>query len=138
MVALNVRQFENIQKYRSLNEKNVVGGHFKQYISRKEHAVAKVNKTLRTLLIVLIVITMTSYYFAVSSEVKLNKIRKEVIAISEENVDLQNKIDYLGSFYNVDKTVNSAKLLQTATEVLEVYLKPEDQIKQVQKNDRSV
>ena len=119
MVA--IRQTENIKRnYRLANDNKVISGYFNKYVVYKETVIAKVNSTLSFILFLLVLLTVGSYYFTSLSEVKLNALRKEVIAINDENIDLQNKLDYLSSFYNVDRTIKNANILQTAKRVMEV------------------
>ena len=65
-------------------------------------------------------VCLVCYYFVVTSEVKLNKIRKEALALSYENEDLQNKLDNLQSYYNIDKKISKSNVLQRATQVMEL------------------
>ena len=102
------------------NDNKVISGYFNKYVVYKETVIAKVNSTLSFILFLLVLLTVGSYYFTSLSEVKLNELRKEVIAINDENIELQNKLDYLSSFYNVDRTIKNAKLLDTAKRVMEV------------------
>ena len=119
MVA--IRQTEHIKRnYRLANDNKVISGYFNKYVVYKETVIAKVNSTLSFILFLLVLLTVGSYYFTSLSEVKLNELRKEVIAINDENIELQNKLDYLSSFYNVDRTIKNAKLLDTAKRVMEV------------------
>ena len=119
MVA--IRQTENIKRnYRLANDSKVISGYFNKYVVYKETVIAKVNSTLSFILFLLVLLTVGSYYFTSLSEVKLNELRKDVIAINDENIELQNKLDYLSSFYNVDRTIKNAKLLDTAKRVMEV------------------
>ncbi len=119
MVA--IRQTENIKRnYRLANDSKVISGYFNKYVVYKETVIAKVNSTLSFILFLFVLITVGSYYFSSLSEVKLNELRKDVIAINDENIELQNKLDYLSSFYNVDRTIKNAKLLDTAKRVMEV------------------
>ena len=112
MVA--IRQTENIKRnYRLANDNKVISGYFNKYVVYKETVIAKVNSTLSFILFLLVLLTVGSYYFTSLSEVKLNALRKEVIAINDENIELQNKLDYLSSFYNVDRTIKNANILQT-------------------------
>jgi hypothetical protein len=61
----------------------------------------------------------------------LNKIGRETTKLNSENVELQNKLDNLRSFNNVDKLVRKNNLLNTAKQVIEVpaatAVKPEKQ-----------
>ena len=61
-----------------------------------------------------------SYYFVTASEVTLNKYRKQTLTLNDENVELQNKLDYLKSYYNVDKAMQKKNLLHKAQNVIEV------------------
>lgn len=119
MVA--IRQTENIKRnYRLANDSKIISGYFNKYVIYKETVIAKVNSTLSFILFLLVLLTVGSYYFTSLSEVKLNELRKDVISINDENIELQNKLDYLSSFYNVDRTIKNAKLLDTAKRVMEV------------------
>ncbi len=119
MVA--IRQTENIKRnYRPACDSKIISGYFNKYVIYKETVIAKVNSTLSFILFLLVLITVGSYYFTSLSEVRLNELRKEVIAINDDNIELQNKLDYLSSFYNVDRTIKNANLLQTAKLVMEV------------------
>lgn len=122
MVALKVNNKN--QKLRKIytypDDNKIIGGYFDKYRIYKELAVTKVNKTLCLLIGLLIIVTLISYYFVTSSEIELNTLRKEIISVSEENIELQNKLDYLSSFYNVDKTIKNKNLLNTAKQVIEV------------------
>ena len=63
---------------------------------------------------------MTSYYFVTVSEMTLNKLSRETIALNDENSELQYKLDKLKSFSNVDMTMQKNKTLTRAKEVIEV------------------
>ena len=99
----------------------VVDGNFKSYRKTyKELIISRVNKTMCIILGVLILLSVCSYYFITSSEMKLNSIYKETIQINDENIELQNQLDYLKSYNNVDKTMKGKNILQTANHVMEV------------------
>lgn len=98
----------------------IIKGYFPQYKTYEEMAISKVNKSLCIILGVFVIFSLISYYFVTSNEMTLNKIRKETIALNDENTDLQNKLDNLKSYYNVDKTMKSKNLLHKAKDVIEV------------------
>ena len=50
----------------------------------------------------------------------LNKLNRQIISINDENADLQNKLDSLKSFNNVDMQMLQSNLLQKADNVIEV------------------
>ena len=104
-----------------LNKTNpIVKGYFPTYKTYKEMAVSKVNKILCVLLFISIFVTLVSYYFVMSNEIVLNDIRKDITLLNEENFDLQNKLDNLKSYYNVDKTMRQKNLVNKPQQVLEV------------------
>ncbi len=98
----------------------VIDGYFPTHKTYKEMAIARVNKTLCAILVFFILLSAVSYYFVTASEITLNKYRKQVLSLNDENVELQNKLDYLKSYYNVDKAMQKQHLLQKAKNVIEV------------------
>ncbi len=86
----------------------------------KEMAIRRINKTLCGFLAMLIMTAFVSYYFAMTSEVTLNKLRRQITTLNEENAELQNNLDRLKSFNNVDIKMEQYNLLQKASKVIEV------------------
>ena len=82
-------------------------------------AIKRVNKTLCVILCVLIAVVVVSYYFVISCEMKLNDLSRQTIVLNNENAELQNKLDTLKSFNNVDKTLQKNNMLQRAGQVIE-------------------
>ena len=50
-------------------------------------------------------LVIISYYFVITCEVKLNDLSRQTVLLNNENAELQNKLDTLKSFNNVDKTL---------------------------------
>lgn len=86
----------------------------------KEMAIRRVNKMLSGILMLLILTAFVSYYFAMTNEVTLNKLRRQITTLNEENAELQNQLDRLKSFNNVDDKMGEYNLLQKAAKVIEV------------------
>ena len=86
----------------------------------KDMAIRRINKTLSGLLTMLILTAFVSYYFAMTNEVTLNKLRRQITTLNEENAELQNRLDRLKSFNNVDDKMGEYNLLQKAAKVIEV------------------
>ncbi len=108
-------------------EGTVLNGNFIPYKKTyKEMAIARINLLLNIILSVLILFSVVSYYFVTSSEMHLNKIRKETLMINDENMELQNKLDYLKSYRNVDQTMQNNNILQKAEEIVEVSVPVKD------------
>ena len=70
----------------------VIEGYFQKEISLKSMIIRKVNKTLCGLLGIAIVITFVSYYFAMSEELSLNKLSRQITTLNDENAELQNSM----------------------------------------------
>ena len=115
----NSRLVNNRAQRTATQTNPIIYGYFPRK-TYKEMAIARVNRTLCGLLGMFIFVSLISYYFVTSSEMTLNKIGKETTKLNNENVELQNKLDYLRSFNNVDKLVRSRNMLNTAKQVIEV------------------
>lgn len=98
----------------------IISGYFVKEKSYKEIAIARVNTFLCMVLAFLVMVCLVSYYFVTMGEVTLNQIRKETLALNYENEDLQNKLDNLQSYSNVDSAVAKSNILQRATKVVEL------------------
>lgn len=102
----------------------IINGYFPTQKTYKEMAITRVNRTLCVFLLFVILVSAVSYYFVTANEITLNKYRKQTLALNDENVELQNKLDYLKSYYNVDKAMQKQHLLQKANTVIEVKATP--------------
>lgn len=99
----------------------VIEGYFPKENEKKEMAIRKINTTLTVLLGIFIFATAVSYYFATANEMVLNNLSRQTTILNDENFDLQNRLDKLKSFNNVDLTVQKSQLaLQKAQQVMEV------------------
>ena len=74
---------------------------------------------LCVILSLLIGVVVVSYYFVISCEMKLNDLSRQTVILNNENEELQNKLDTLKSFNNVDKTLQQNNMLQRAGQVIE-------------------
>ena len=105
-----------------INQTPVIEGRF--YYDKgnlvKEMAIRRINKTLCGFLAIFIITAFVSYYFAMTNEVSLNKLTRQITTLNEENAELQNQLDRLKSFNNVDDKMGEYKLLQKAAKVIEV------------------
>ena len=97
----------------------VVSGKFPKQNSVKDMAIKRVNSTLCCLLIGAIFVSAISYFFVVSSEIKLNECSRKTTMLNVENSELQNKLDKLKSFNNVDLTMQKNNLLQRPEKIIE-------------------
>ena len=98
---------------------SIIEGNFPKENVVRQMAIKRVNKTLCVILCVLIAVVVVSYYFVISCEMKLNDLSRQTIVLNNENAELQNKLDTLKSFNNVDKTLQKNNMLQRAGQVIE-------------------
>ena len=110
------------QDYQSnpLQHSPIIEGYFPKENTKKEMAIRKINTTLTILLVAIILLTSVSYYFATANEMVLNDLGRQTTILNDENAELQNKIDKLKSFNNVDLTMQKNNILQKAQQVIEV------------------
>jgi len=98
----------------------IISGYFVNEKSYKEIIIQRVNSFLYCLLGILVVFCFIGYYFVSCKEVQLNRISRETLELNYENDELQNKLDGLQSYYNIDKAVSKANILERARNVVEV------------------
>ena len=82
-------------------------------------AIKRVNKMLCVMICTLIAVVVVSYYFVLTCEMKLNDLSRQTVILNNENSDLQNQLDKLKSFSNVDKTFQKNNMLKRAGQVIE-------------------
>ncbi len=97
----------------------VIYGKFPKYNSKKT-PVEKLNKVLTVMLMGLVMLSLVSYYFVSDREKTMNNLGHEIVTLSNENIELQNKIDNMHSFEKVDEYIHSKTLLDTAKKVIEI------------------
>ena len=98
---------------------SIIEGNFPKENVVRQMAIKRVNKMLCVILCLLIAVVIVSYYFVITSEVKLNELHRQTTVLNNENAELQNRLDSLRSFNNVDKTLQQNNMLQHAGQVIE-------------------
>ena len=117
----NRRYNRSVQNYsKSAYTNPVISGYFVKEKSYKEIIISRINTALCGILACLVILCLASYYFVVKSEIELRKLSKETIALNYDNSDMQNKLDNLQSFSNVDMQVSKLNMLQRAKQVIEL------------------
>lgn len=125
----NINSYRNSQSSFNTNsihqyrDNQIITGYFPKENTASDIALKKFNDTLSGLLLCVIVVTIISYFFVVSSEIKLNEYSRETTLLNVENAELQNKLDRLKSFNNVDLTMQKNNLLQRPEQVIEIAVK---------------
>lgn len=98
----------------------IISGYFLNEKPYKEIIIQRVNNFLYVVLGLLVAFCLVCYYFVSCNEVQLNKISRETLELNYENEELQNKIDSLQSYYNIDRAVSRTNILERAKHVVEV------------------
>lgn len=121
LLHLTYNEFNELESYEfELPQETVIEVNFEQEDPEKVMAIRKLNATLCILLGLLIFVTTISYYFATANEMALNNLSKETTVFNDENAELENQLDKLKSFNNVDKSMQKNNLLTKAKQVIEV------------------
>ena len=107
---------KSIQK---LAVNSIIEGYFPKENVVRQMAIKRVNKMLSIIIGMLIAVVVISYYFVISCEMKLNDLSRQTVILNNENTDLQNQLDTLKSFSNVDKTFQKNNMLKRAGQVIE-------------------
>lgn len=97
----------------------VIYGKFPKFATKKSYA-EKLNKLLSRVLLLLAFLSIGSYHFVSNNQKELNNIGREIVALNNENIELQSKLDNLHSFNRVDKIIHGSTMLDTAQKVIEV------------------
>ena len=97
----------------------VIYGRFPKIINTKS-PIEKINKFLSSVLLLLVLLSLVSYYFVSDGQKTMNNLTREIVALNNENIELQNKIDNLHSFNRVDAIIQGHSTLDTAKKVIEI------------------
>lgn len=98
---------------------SIIEGYFPKENVVRQMAIKRVNKMLCVIISLLIAVVVVSYYFVLSCEMQLNDLSRQTVILNNENADLQNQLDKLKSFSNVDKTFQQNNMLKRAGQVIE-------------------
>lgn len=102
------------------HEGSVIEGYFYKENLVKEMAIRKINQSLCGILMVSILCVIVSYYFAMTNELALNVLSRKITTLNDENAELQNRLDRLRSFNNVDSKMTQFNVLQKPEKVIEI------------------
>ena len=111
---------EPIKSINTTGDSQIISGYFLNEKPYKELIIQRVNNILYCILGILVLFCFIGYYFVSCKEVQLNQVSRETLELNYENEELQNKLDSLQSYYNIDKAVSKANILERARQVVEV------------------
>ncbi len=97
----------------------VIYGRFPRIINANS-SIEKINKLLSSILLLLVLLSLVSYYFVSDGQKTMNNLTREIVSLSNENIELQNKIDNMHSFNRVDAIIQGNSTLDTAKKVIEI------------------
>lgn len=97
----------------------VIYGRFPKHV-QKNSPIKKINNFLSSILLGLVLLSLVSYYFVSDGQKTMNNLSREIVALSNENIELQNKLDNMHSFNKVDAIIQSNTSLDTAKKVIEI------------------
>ena len=124
---------KSVQK---LANNSIIEGYFPKENVVRQMAIKRVNKMLCVLISALIAVVVVSYYFVLSCEMQLNNLSRQTVILNNENADLQNQLDRLKSFNNVDKTFQKNNMLKRAGQVIETQAVTVDSMENVPKQTK--
>ncbi|MFA6988968.1 MAG: hypothetical protein WC197_02765 [Candidatus Gastranaerophilaceae bacterium] len=108
------------QETKTAPKQNVAQGNFSSYENIKKSKIAKVNKVISMILSVAILVSMIGYSTVVAKENQISKFHKEISDLNYENIELENKLENVKSFYNVDDKISKTNLLDKPEKIIEV------------------
>lgn len=100
---------------------------------KPKHTLSKLNKALCRLLVLIMIVMFISYYITTLMQVKLTKLSSETVKLNNENIELQNKLDNLMSYHNVEEAVKRTGKLESARQVLDIDYNPKAIPKNIKK-----
>jgi hypothetical protein len=103
-----------------IKQDTIVKGNFPVYEDFRNLAIFKFNRLLSFSLAGCILVTMVSYSMVVAKENQIAQVHSKTNEINFENIDLQNKVDYVKSFYNVNDKIAKISFLKKADKIIEV------------------
>ena len=115
---------------------SIIEGYFPKENIVRQMAIKRVNKMLCFMIATLIAVVVVSYYFVLSCEIQLNNLSRQTVILNNENTDLQNQLDKLKSFSNVDKTFQKNNMLKRAGQVIETPAITVESTESVQKTTK--
>jgi len=102
----------------------IIRADFPIYEDVKQLPVFKFNRFLSCLLGVSILVSVVSYSFVIAKENSLIAYHNKANDVNYDNIELQNKVDYARSFYNVNEKIAKINFLKKPDKVLEVKAVP--------------
>jgi len=102
------------------NSSSIVQAHFPENENLKDIAIFKFNRFVSFILVAFIITSMVSYSMVIAKDNAIVSIHNKINDMNFENIDLQNKVDYARSFYNINDKIEKANFLKKPDKIWEV------------------
>lgn len=89
----------------------------------KKPALFGINFVMGVLLLLSMIVSAVTYFGVTAKENRIKELHAYTNKLNYENIDLQNRVDYLKSFYVIDHKVRNINFLKKADKVMEVKKK---------------
>ncbi|MCK7484514.1 MAG: hypothetical protein MZU97_02410 [Bacillus subtilis] len=116
--SLKTSSYNKNKQYEVPN--HIVKGAFPRHENNRELVLYKFNRFLSFTLLLTIAASMISYSLVVSKESALAQIHNDTNDINLENIELQNKVDYVKSFSNINNKMAKANFPKKPETVIEI------------------
>ncbi|MFH0702143.1 MAG: hypothetical protein V2B14_01205 [bacterium] len=116
----SIKSFNHRKVKQTATRNSIIKGDFPVNENLRELAIFKFNRFLSFFLVLTILAAMISYSMVIAKESILTKIHKKTNEVNFENIELQNKVDYAKSLYNINDKITKINFLKKADKVLEV------------------
>ncbi|MDD3013783.1 MAG: hypothetical protein PHC34_08790 [Candidatus Gastranaerophilales bacterium] len=98
----------------------IIRAEFPIYEDVRQLPVFKFNRFLSCVLGISILISVVSYSMVIAKENAIIAYHNKANDVNYDNIELQNKVDYARSFYNVNEKISKISFLKKPDKVIEV------------------
>lgn len=116
--SIKVNPYKEAKQYNLGN--SIVKGNFPKHENLKGISIFKFTNFLSCVLVLSVLSSMISYSMIISKENALALIHNKTNEVNFDNLELQNKVDYAKSFYNINNKIAKVNFLKKADNILEV------------------
>ena len=121
MAYPNLADHKSNKKKITVPQKSLIRGKFPAQVSiYPKPRILRVNSILFVALAAAVMFSMISYLAVTAKESSVKELHFSTNKINYENIELQNRVDYLKSFYAIDDKVQKIDFLKKADKVMEV------------------
>lgn len=120
MASPKLVDIKSRQRHKTSDSPIVRGKFPNQQENYRKPAILKINSVLAIGLLITILSSILSYMTVLAKESNVKKLHADTNKLNYENIELQNKVDYLKSFYYLDNKVQKLDFLKKPEQIIEV------------------